>query len=102
MRKLKPHGEATSGTSDLQFQCPAVQVLPAEASDSTEHRQAIPNMPSPNSWSTESMSILKWLASGFPGGPVAKNPPCNAGDTSSIVGLVRSHMPQAKPVYHNY
>ena len=29
----------------------------------------------------------------FPGGPVAKNPPCNAGDTGSIPGReLESHM----------
>ena len=31
---------------------------------------------------------------GFPGGPRIKNPPANAGDTGSIPGLGRSHMPQ--------
>ena len=30
---------------------------------------------------------------GFPGGPVVKNLPCNARDTSSIPGPGRSHMP---------
>ena len=29
----------------------------------------------------------------FPGGAVVKNPPANAGDTGSIPGLGRSHMP---------
>ena len=29
---------------------------------------------------------------GFPFGPVAKNPPCNARDTSLIPGPGRSHM----------
>ena len=32
---------------------------------------------------------------GFPGGSVVKNPPANAGDTSSIPGPGRSHMPQS-------
>ena len=32
---------------------------------------------------------------GFPGGSVAKNLPPNAGDTGSIPGLGRSHMPQS-------
>ena len=32
---------------------------------------------------------------GFPGGPVVKNPPANAGDTGSIPGLGRSHMPRS-------
>ena len=39
----------------------------------------------------------------FPGGPVVKNPPANAGDTGSTPGLGRSHMPRAtKPKCHNY
>ena len=29
----------------------------------------------------------------FPGGTVDKNPPANAGDTGSIPGLERFHMP---------
>ena len=32
---------------------------------------------------------------GFPGGPVVKNLPCNARDTTSIPRLGRSHMPQS-------
>ena len=31
---------------------------------------------------------------GFPGGPVVKNPPANAGDTGSIPALGRSHVPR--------
>ena len=31
----------------------------------------------------------------FPGGTVVKNPPVNAGDTGSIPGPGRSHMPQS-------
>ena len=30
---------------------------------------------------------------GFPGGPVGKNPPANAGDTASIPGPGKFHMP---------
>ena len=30
---------------------------------------------------------------GFPGGAVVKNPPANAGDTGSLPGPGRSHMP---------
>ena len=30
----------------------------------------------------------------FPGGPVVKNPPANAGDAGLIPGLGRFHMPQ--------
>ena len=32
---------------------------------------------------------------GFPGGPVVKNPPANAGDTGSSPGRGRSHMPRS-------
>ena len=32
---------------------------------------------------------------GLPGGSVAKNPPTTAGDTGSIPGLGRFHMPQS-------
>ena len=35
------------------------------------------------------------LLLGFPGGAVIKNPPANAGDTGSIPGQERSHMPQS-------
>ena len=38
---------------------------------------------------------LKSSAPDFPGGAVVKNPPANAGDTGSIPGLGRSHMPQS-------
>ena len=38
---------------------------------------------------------------GFPGGPVVKNLPCNAGETSLILGPGRSHM-ATKPVHRNY
>ena len=31
----------------------------------------------------------------FPGGPVVKNPPANAGHTGSSPGLGRSHMPRS-------
>ena len=31
----------------------------------------------------------------FPGGAVVKNPPANAGDTGSIPGLGRPHIPQS-------
>ena len=38
---------------------------------------------------------------GFPGGPLVKNLPANAGDTGSILGPGRYHMPRAsKPVCH--
>ena len=39
----------------------------------------------------------------FPGVSVVKKPPVNAGNTSSIPGPVRSHMPRAtKPVHYNH
>ena len=31
----------------------------------------------------------------FPGGPVLRNPPANAGDMGSIPGMARFHMPQS-------
>ena len=37
--------------------------------------------------------VIKIIHLDFPGGPGVKNPPANAGDMSSIPGLVRSHMP---------
>ena len=42
-------------------------------------------------------------ARGFPGGPVVKSPPANAGDTGSLPGPGRSQVPWAtKPVHRNY
>ena len=35
------------------------------------------------------------MLGGFPGGPVVKNSPCNARDTSLIPGPGRSHMPRS-------
>lgn len=32
---------------------------------------------------------------GLPGGPVAQNPPANAGDTASLPGPGRLHTPQS-------
>ena len=40
------------------------------------------------------MYFLK-ICRGFPGGAVVKNPPANAGDTSSSPGPGRSHMPRS-------
>ena len=37
----------------------------------------------------------KTLSGGFPGGAVVENPPANAGDTGSIPGPGRPHMPQS-------
>ena len=37
-------------------------------------------------------------ADNFPGGPVVKNLPANAGDTGSIPGPGRSHMPRGNSV----
>ena len=39
---------------------------------------------------------LKWSKWGFPGGPVIKNLPCKARDTSLIPGPGRFHMPPSK------
>ena len=39
---------------------------------------------------------VKNLLRDFPGGPVVKNPPANAGDTGSLPGPGRSHLLQAK------
>ena len=36
---------------------------------------------------------IKNSTEGFPGGPVVKNPPANAGNTGSIPDPVGSHMP---------
>ena len=38
--------------------------------------------------------LFKCLKSDFPGGPLVKNPPANSGDTGSILGPGRSHMPR--------
>ena len=38
-------------------------------------------------------ALFKSTCSDFPGGAVVKNPPANAGDTGSIPGRGRSHMP---------
>ena len=40
------------------------------------------------------MSIFKKMELDFPGSPVVKNPPANAGDTGSFSGSERSHRPQ--------
>ena len=37
----------------------------------------------------------------FPGGPVVNNPPASGGDTGSVPGPGRFHMPWAT-VHHNY
>ena len=44
-----------------------------------------------------SSSVLwcsEFLLEDFPGGPVFKNPPANAGDMGSVLGLGRFHIPQ--------
>ena len=38
--------------------------------------------------------MLRITSKGFPGGPVVKNPPANAGDMGLIPGPGRSHMLQ--------
>ena len=37
--------------------------------------------------------IYDTLFLGFPGGPVVKNPPINAGDTGSVLGPERFYVP---------
>ena len=44
---------------------------------------------------TEFLQINKKMIGDFPGGAVVKNPPANAGDTGSIPGPGRSHMPRS-------
>ena len=39
--------------------------------------------------------LIKIHAQGFPGDAVVKNPPANAGDTSSSPGQGRCHMPRS-------
>ena len=39
--------------------------------------------------------ITKFSIKGFPGDPVVKNPPANAGDMGSSPGPGRSHMPRS-------
>ena len=47
-------------------------------------------------------AIRSMAVKAFPGGTVDRNPPASAGDTGSIPGLGRFHMPKAaKPVHHN-
>ena len=41
---------------------------------------------------TSRQASCQKINGGFPGGPVDKNPPANAGDTGSISGLGRPHM----------
>ena len=40
--------------------------------------------------------MIKQFWRAFPGGPVAKNPPANARDMSSVPGPGQSHMHQSK------
>ena len=47
--------------------------------------------------------VSKFLIQNFPGGTVDKNPPTNAGDIDSILGLEDSKRHRAtKHMYHNY
>ena len=43
----------------------------------------------------EKSNRQKKISRDFPGGAVVKNPPANAGDTGSIPGPGRSHMPRS-------
>ena len=46
-------------------------------------------------WTDYSVTTCKSHREGFPGGAVVKNLPANAGDTGSIPGPGRSHMPRS-------
>ena len=48
----------------------------------------------PQAWGALNREFKNTL-SGFPGNSVVKNPPAKAGDTGSIPGLGRSHMPES-------
>ena len=39
------------------------------------------------------VTVLRLAVADFPGGTVVKNPPANARDTGSSLGLGRSHVP---------
>ena len=41
------------------------------------------------------LSFIERIIKDFPGGAVVKNPPTNAGDTGSIPGPGRPHMPRS-------
>ena len=41
------------------------------------------------------LASLKTKSQAFPGGSLVKNPPANAGDTGSVPGLGRFHMPRS-------
>ena len=45
-------------------------------------------------WAVKNILLLKMTYRDFPGGPVVKNPPSNAGDTGSIPGQ-RTKIPHA-------
>ena len=74
----------------LLLTSPGTQKLPGvQGSDKTQHCQKI------CSFKDELLD--------FPGGPVVKNPPVNAGDTDSIPGQGRSACcGTTKPLHHNY
>ena len=64
--------------------------VPLFATPWTAARQASPSI-------TNSRSSLKLMSiESIPGGPVDKNSPANAGDTSLIPGLGRFHVPMAE------
>ena len=47
------------------------------------------------SWESCLQIFFKSQDRDFPGGTVVKSPPANAGDTGSVSGPGRSHMPQS-------
>ena len=55
-------------------------------------------------WTSKGNNVIfksnkHWLR-GFPGGPVVKHPPANSGDTGSILGPGRFHVPQGNSAQH--
>ena len=67
----------------------------------TLHLQAREEWALSNLLSLRCFATQKQLVWDFPGGPVAKNTAANAGNTGSLPGSGRSHIPgAAKPVCH--
>ena len=64
---------------------------------------APPEMPPKRAGKSQDLGIKTVRERNFPGGPVVKNLPKNAGDMNSIPGPGRSHMPQSnKPLSSKY
>ena len=67
----------------------SVRVAQAEEGDNDDHRSLVGKIAGSEGSGSEVIDR------DFPGGAVVKNPPANAGDTGSIPGPGRSHMPQS-------